>query len=159
VEREAIGDRVDSVRSAMEEWEYGQDDLGQAVQDFFADLGEVMEAQKRAEVLATVPLFPDLGPRQLAEVAKRWARAASDGASVVRSGDSLDPLHFDPVPLREVDERLAAARKYLGMVEKAVHEELEDIRFTGDPDSASAALLETLDRIAAAGEPEPVVVS
>lgn len=159
VEREAIGDRVDSVRAAMEEWDYGEDDLGQAVQGFFADLGEVMEAQKRAEVLATVPLFPDIGSRQLADVAQRWARAVSDGASVVGSGDSLDPLLFDPVPLREVDERLSAARKYLGMVEKAVHEELEDIRFSGDPDAASVALLETLDRIAAADEPEPVVVS
>jgi hypothetical protein len=155
VERVAVAERVDSVRAVLEGWEYGGE-VGEAAREFFADLGEVLEVQKRAEVFTSTSLFPDLGPRQLADAAKRWARAAAEADSVAGSGDAVDALLFDPAPLRELGERLAEAAAYLQRVEKVVHEEMEDIRFSGDPDEAAAALLETLDRIAAADAPEPV---
>jgi hypothetical protein len=122
------------------------------VQSFIDDLGEVREAQQRAEVFQALPLFPDLGPRQLPDAAKRWARACADAEAVAATGDAVEAFLFDPAPLRELNARLAEAGRYLERVEKLVHEELEDIRFSGDPDEAAAALLATLDAAAMAGD-------
>lgn len=156
VERSMLGDAVEQVTSTLGVWDCSSEP-GPGVQAFFAELAEVRAAQAQSEVLG-VQLFPDLGPRQLTDLVRRWARGVDDAAAAVRSEAWLDALVLDPAALVELRTRLDEAVRYLGILETYVREELEDIRHAGDPEEVAAALIDTLERIARADAPAGVEV-
>jgi hypothetical protein len=149
LEQEAIDDILKSIKWTLDAAGYDTAELPTALLIYCKDLGNIIAAQKTADIPVPDAAFDELRNRKVfVERADLWASALKQAQTIVNSNDPVHVIIFDPKLLKEVQHSIAVATSYLTRVEKLVNEMLQHIEQEGDPDTLANSILKTLEDIA-----------
>jgi hypothetical protein len=148
-ERTAIREHVDNIDYLLRASGYDTEDMPNALLNYCADLLEIINAQKIANLYQPDAAFDDLKTRKVFSERKDvWATSIRQAQGVASGTDLLEVILFDPKTLKEARNSVAVAVNYFSDVEKLANEMLRHIEQEGDPDVLSDSILQTLGEIA-----------
>lgn len=153
-ERKALAETVEATQTFLAGAGFTQSDIDQALQESLKQLIELVELQRRHEVL---PLhvgddFDRLWQeRRLQANSKGWASSLARASALLRGKANVEALAFDSRPIAEFSKAMTIIEKYLALVERELKKE-EATLSKGDS-TKSDAVLEELAGIAALAPP------
>lgn len=149
-ERDAIGDVVDEIAGLLRSVEYDTENLPDAVVAFCNDLNELVKAQTEAKMPNPDEWFDDLKKKKVfVERKDVWRTAVKNAQEVVNDTELMSVLRFNPQILKEAEESIKIAVRYVSIIEKDVENRRRHFEQEGDPDVLAESLLGSLEKIEA----------